>query len=96
MATIFTKIIQGEIPSHKVLEDDKFYAFMDIRPINRGHVLVVPKVEVDRFFDLTADVAIQQRLPFLAYGDRQTRIGVVVGRATRRPPPVTSLANAVE
>lgn len=56
MATIFTKIIQGEIPSHKVLEDDEFFAFMDIRPINRGHVLVVPKVETDRFFDLSDDL----------------------------------------
>ena len=56
MATIFTKIINGEIPSHKVMEDDQFYAFMDIRPINRGHVLVVPKCEVDRFFDLSQDL----------------------------------------
>ena len=53
MTTIFTKIIRGDIPSHKVLENDDFFAFMDIRPINRGHVLVVPKVEVDRFFDLS-------------------------------------------
>ena len=53
MATIFTMIINGEIPCHKVAEDDDFFAFMDIRPINRGHVLVVPKVEIDRLFDLT-------------------------------------------
>lgn len=53
MATIFTMIINGDIPCHKVAEDDDFFAFMDIRPINRGHVLVVPKVEVDRMFDLS-------------------------------------------
>ncbi len=52
MASIFTKIINGEIPSHKVAEDDQFYAFMDIRPIQRGHVLVVPKIEEDYLFDL--------------------------------------------
>ena len=53
MATLFTKIINGDIPCHKVVEDDDFFAFMDIRPITRGHVLVVPKVEVDRLFDLS-------------------------------------------
>lgn len=52
MATIFTRIINGEIPSYKVAEDDKFYAFLDIRPLKRGHTLVVPKTEIDYFFDL--------------------------------------------
>ena len=56
MATIFTKIINGDIPCHTVVEDDDFFAFMDVRPINRGHVLVVPKVEVDRMFDLSDDL----------------------------------------
>ena len=55
MSSLFTKIIQGEIPCHKVLESDTCFAFMDIRPVQNGHVLVVPKVEVDRFFDLSAD-----------------------------------------
>lgn len=59
MATIFTKIINGEIPSHKVLEDHRFFAFMDIRPISRGHVLVVPKVETDHFFDLSTELLSQ-------------------------------------
>ena len=45
MATIFTKIIQGEIPSFKIAENEQFYAFLDIRPINPGHTLVVPKQE---------------------------------------------------
>ena len=52
MATIFSKIIAGEIPSYKVAEDDKFYAFLDINPLVKGHTLVVPKREVDYIFDL--------------------------------------------
>lgn len=52
MASIFTKIIQGEIPSYKVAEDEQFYAFLDIRPLAKGHTLVVPKNEVDYIFDL--------------------------------------------
>ena len=53
MATIFTKIINGEIPSYKVAEDDEHYAFLDINPIAEGHTLVVPKQETDYFFDLS-------------------------------------------
>ena len=52
MPTIFTRIIQGEIPCHKVAESDQFLAFLDIRPLAMGHTLVVPKVEIDYFFDL--------------------------------------------
>jgi histidine triad (HIT) family protein len=50
--TIFSKIIQGEIPSYKIAETEKFFAFLDIFPLQKGHVLVVPKVEVDKVFDL--------------------------------------------
>lgn len=53
MATIFSKIIAGEIPSYKVAEDDRFYAFLDINPLVKGHTLVIPKREVDYIFDLT-------------------------------------------
>ena len=53
--TIFSKIIAGEIPSYKVAEDDKFYAFLDITPIAWGHTLVVPKEETDYIFDLSDD-----------------------------------------
>ncbi len=53
MATIFSKIIAGEIPSYKVAENDKFYAFLDINPLVKGHTLVVPKQEVDYIFDLS-------------------------------------------
>ncbi|KIC94530.1 HIT family protein [Flavihumibacter solisilvae] len=50
--TIFTKIINGEIPSYRIAENDKFYAFLDVFPIVPGHVLVVPKMEVDKFYDV--------------------------------------------
>jgi histidine triad (HIT) family protein len=50
--TIFSKIINGEIPSYKIAESDKFYAFLDIFPLQKGHTLVVPKVEVDKIFDV--------------------------------------------
>lgn len=53
MATIFSKIVAGEIPSYKVAEDDKFYAFLDINPLVKGHTLVVPKKEVDYTYDLS-------------------------------------------
>ena len=53
MATIFSKIVAGEIPSYKVAEDDKFYAFLDINPMVKGHTLVVPKKEVDYIYDLS-------------------------------------------
>lgn len=55
MSTIFTKIVQGEIPSYKCAENDEFYAFLDINPIKPGHTLVVPKREEDYFFDLSDD-----------------------------------------
>jgi histidine triad (HIT) family protein len=54
--TIFSKIIQGEIPCYKIKEDENFIAFLDVFPLVKGHVLVVPKVEVDKMFDLPADL----------------------------------------
>jgi len=56
MASIFTRIILGEIPCHKVAENEKFIAFLDITPVVKGHTLVVPKMEVDYFFDLNSDL----------------------------------------
>ncbi len=53
--TIFSKIIAGEIPSYKVAEDDRFFAFLDINPVNWGHTLVVPKKETDYIFDISDD-----------------------------------------
>jgi len=52
MSTIFSKIIKGDIPSHKIAEDEHHYAFLDINPVSEGHTLVVPKEEVDYFFDV--------------------------------------------
>ena len=52
MATIFSKIVRGEIPAYKVAETDKFLAFLDIRPLKKGHTLVIPKQEVDYIFDV--------------------------------------------
>jgi histidine triad (HIT) family protein len=53
--TIFSKIIAGQIPSYKIAEDEKFFAFLDIEPLVKGHVLVVPKLEVDKLFDVPDD-----------------------------------------
>lgn len=53
--TIFSKIIAGEIPGYKIAENEKFFAFLDIFPLREGHVLVVPKIEVDKLFDLPDD-----------------------------------------
>ena len=84
MASIFTKIINGEIPCHKIAEDDQYFAFLDIRPLGKGHTLVIPKVEVDYIFDLDDNIlsglhlfakkvahAIKNTIPC-------TRVGVVV------------------
>jgi histidine triad (HIT) family protein len=56
MATIFTKIINGEIPCYKVAEDENYFAFLDINPVQKGHVLAVPKIEEDYIFRLKDDV----------------------------------------
>jgi histidine triad (HIT) family protein len=56
MATLFTKIINGEIPSYRVYEDEHYFAFLDINPLAKGHTLVIPKVETDYLFDLEDDL----------------------------------------
>lgn len=56
MSGLFTKIINGEIPCHKLLEDEHFFSFLDIKPINPGHALVIPKKEVDYIFDNSDEV----------------------------------------
>lgn len=56
MATIFTKIVKGEIPSYKIAEDDRYFAFLDINPLAKGHTLVIPKQETDYIFDLDAQL----------------------------------------
>lgn len=52
MASIFTKIINGDIPCHKILEDDNYIAFLDVSPLQKGHTLIVPKLEIDNIFDV--------------------------------------------
>ena len=84
MASIFSKIAQGEIPSYKVAENERYYAFLDINPLVKGHVLVIPKEETDYLFDMSDDAlsgimvfagkvakAIQQAIPC-------KRVGVAV------------------
>ena len=56
MASIFTKIVNGEIPAYKVAEDENYFAFLDIFPVAKGHVLVIPKKEVDYLFDLEDEI----------------------------------------
>lgn len=62
MTSIFTKIINGEIPAYKVAEDEKFLAFLDIFPVARGHTLIIPKEEVDYIFDLEDELYTQLHL----------------------------------
>jgi histidine triad (HIT) family protein len=84
MASVFSKIVAGEIPCYKIAENEKFLAFLDINPIGKGHTLVIPKIEVDYIFDMEDSLlgemmifskklakAIQAAIPC-------TRIGVVV------------------
>lgn len=84
MASIFTRIIQGEIPCYKLAENDRFISFLDITPVSKGHALVVPKLEVDHLFDLTGD-DLSGILPFAKEVARKikavvpcTRIGISV------------------
>lgn len=63
MASIFSKIVEGTIPCYKVAEDDKHLAFLDITPVSKGHVLVIPKTEIDYIFDLE-DVALSEMMIF--------------------------------
>ena len=62
MATIFSRIVAGEIPSYKVAENDKFYAFLDINPLVKGHTLIIPKQEVDYIFDLSDEDLAQMQV----------------------------------
>ncbi len=56
MASVFTKIVNGELPAYKIAEDDKYLAFLDINPLAEGHTLVIPKQEIDKFFELDDDL----------------------------------------
>jgi histidine triad (HIT) family protein len=84
MATIFSRIIAGEIPCYKVAENERFFAFLDINPLTKGHTLVVPKQEIDYIFDLNDEdtAAMQVFAKKIAHAIEQTipckRIGVAV------------------
>jgi len=84
MASIFTKIVKGEIPSYKVAESDDYYAFLDINPVMKGHTLVIPKKEVDYIFDLDDEtyIGLQAFAKKVAIAIKKVvpceRIGVVV------------------
>ena len=77
MATIFSRIIAGEIPCYKVAENEKFFAFLDINPLVKGHTLVVPKQEVDYIFDLSdedlAAITFIDKLRQASHGDLPLR-----------------------
>ena len=101
MATIFSKIVAGEIPSYKCAENARFYAFLDINPLVKGHTLVVPKREVDYFFDLTDEeiaamqvfakhvaVAIKKAFPCIKVG--QAVLGLEVPHAHIHLVPMQS------
>lgn len=84
MSTIFSKIIQNEIPCHKIAEDDQFLAFLDVMPLVEGHTLVVPKQEIDYIFDLDPEVLAglmkfaQRIAPAIKKAISCKRIGVAV------------------
>ena len=104
MSSVFTKIIHGELPSYKIAEDDKFYAFLDINPLKEGHTLVVPKHEVDYFFDIHDELlqeyilfskrvakAIQKSVPCLRVG--MTVIGLEVPHAHIHLIPIDEISD---
>lgn len=84
MPTLFTKIIQGEIPCHKIWEDDRHFAFLDIRPIQPGMMLVVPKQEVDSVFEMDDGaytallLAAKHLVPALQQATGSARVGLVI------------------
>ena len=104
MATLFTRIVNGEIPCYKVAEDDQFLAFLDIMPLRKGHVLVIPKVEVDFIFDLEDEMladmivftkkvakSIQREFPCKKVG--MTVIGLEVPHAHIHLIPINNLSD---
>ena len=105
MASIFSKIVNGEIPSHKIAETEEFLAFLDAFPITTGHTLVIPKKEIDYIFDLDDDVysrlflfaksivpALEKTVPCLRIGI--SVIGLEVPHAHVHLLPLNSMADA--
>lgn len=105
MATLFSKIAAGEIPSYKCAGDERFYAFLDINPVRRGHTLVVPRQEIDYIFDMSDDdlaafevfakkVAVALRRAFPCRKVAQVVLGLEVGHAHIHLIPIDSEADA--
>jgi len=105
MASIFSKIVSGEIPSHKIAENEEFLAFLDVFPIAKGHTLVIPKKEVDYIFDLDDDTysrlflfakslvpALQKTVPCLRIGI--SVIGLEVPHVHIHLIPLNSMSDA--
>ncbi len=104
MATIFSKIAAGEIPSYKCAENDRFYAFLDINPVKKGHTLVVPRKEVDYIFDMSDNdlaafevfakkVAVALRKAFPCKKVAQVVLGLEVNHAHIHLIPIDSEAD---
>ncbi len=104
MSSVFTKIIHGELPSYKIAENEKFYAFLDINPLKEGHTLVIPKQEIDYFFDINDDLlqeymlfsksvakAIEKSIPCLRVG--LTVIGLEVPHAHIHLVPIENISD---
>ena len=104
MASIFSRIVRGEIPCHKIAEDERFLAFLDVNPLVEGHCLVIPKEEIDYIFDLDDDTlgalhvfakkvagAIKQAIPCLRVG--VAVIGLEVPHAHVHLVPLNSMAD---
>lgn len=104
MSSVFTKIIHGELPSYKIAENEKFYAFLDINPLKEGHTLVIPKQEIDYFFDINDDLlqeymlfsksvakAIEKSIPCLRVG--LTVIGLEVPHAHIHLIPIKNISD---
>ena len=104
MSSIFSKIINGEIPAYKVAEDEDYLAFLDIRPLAKGHTLVIPKKEIDYYFDLPGDelcgltlfskkvaVAMKKVLPCAKIG--MTVIGLEVPHVHIHLVPINSVSD---
>ena len=68
MASIFTRIVNGEIPCYKIAENEDFLAFLDIMPLTKGHTLVIPKKEVDYIFDIFDEIRVFKSLDFVGEG----------------------------
>lgn len=79
MATIFSRIVAGEIPCHKIAEDEEFFAFLDINPVAVGHTLVIPKMEVDYIFDID-DPALGRMMAFAKRVARAQEAAIVCKR----------------